>query len=423
MNDADKETLPLVSIIVPVYNVERYLSTCIDSLLAQTYGNIEILCIDDGSTDASWDILRKYEAAHKNIHVFLNARNQGLSYTRNRGIKTAAGKYLCFVDSDDALETEAVARLVHEAEAGQTDLVFFDYDQIDREGKKNTVAAQHFLYQELPEHVVLSGQEMFLLMIEKLGAIRSPGCGQFVRAEFLREKQFSFEDGLLHEDVMFTTKTLLLAERVSVLNEKLYLYRRYSEPTISTSADPLRTQSIFYSFSYFWSLWRRMAPMWPSAMNQGFAKHLKNIFQLYLSCRPLARQEEPFRYGNMADRFLFDIFEKCEMTIENHLTFLKDDWKAIQAAKHIFIYGAGVFGVEAMSQIHGRGRSIEKVFVSNLAGNPENLHGTDVIAFDPSMIHGEDVLVFAIRPETAGALLERLRTDLPCPVILPQSKM
>lgn len=414
---------PLVSIIVPVYNVAHYLSACLESLLAQTYTAIEILCIDDASTDVSREILRQYEGAHENIHVLWNAVNQGLSYTRNRGIRAAGGRYLCFVDSDDALEPQAIAHLVKEADAGQTDLVFFDYGQIDGDGKRDATAAKHFLYQAFPEHEVMSGQDMFLLMIEKLEAVRSPGCGQFVRTGFLREKHLAFEEGLLHEDVMFTTKTLLLAERVSVLNEKLYLYRRYSEPTISTSANPLRAQSIFYSFSYFWILWHQMAPLWTAKMNRGFAKHLKNIFQLYLSCRPFAEQQAPFRYGNIADNFLFDLFEKCEMTIENHLIFAEEDRAILRTAKHVFVYGAGVFGVEAVSQIHGMGVAVSGVVVSSLAGNPKSLQGVPVSLYHRSSFQDRDVLIFAIRPEAAGELLVKLEKELPCAIVKPKVRM
>ena len=91
---------PLVSIIVPVYNVESWLNKCIDSLLEQSYKNIEILLINDGSTDKSGDICNEYLNKSSKIRVF-NNENKGLSYSRNFGMKNANGKYIVFIDSDD----------------------------------------------------------------------------------------------------------------------------------------------------------------------------------------------------------------------------------------------------------------------------------------------------------------------------------
>ena len=91
------------SIIVPVYNVEQYLAECLDSLLSQTYEDYEIICINDASTDKSYDILLEYSDNNKCIKVLNNDSNQGQSYSRNRGIKEAVGEYVLFVDSDDML--------------------------------------------------------------------------------------------------------------------------------------------------------------------------------------------------------------------------------------------------------------------------------------------------------------------------------
>lgn len=413
----------VVSVIVPVYNVERYLSACLDSLLSQSHPWLEIFCIDDASTDGSFQILQRYCQKYDNIHAMKNFRNQGSSYTRNRGIRCANGKYLCLLDADDALKPGAIERLVDVAESGQTDLVFFDYEQIDEEGRVDAIFSQHMLYEGFQQHAVWSGEEAFLLMMKKLEAIRSPGCGVFIRTSFLRKKHVFFKEGLINEDLMFTTQAIIRAERVSILNEKLYLYRQHPEVTISTSADPLRAQSVFYIFSFFWTKWKKLIPYWSKEMNQAFAHHLRNIFYLYQSYRPIAKQTEPFRYGNEADRFLFDLMESSEITIVNHLTFSNDDWSVMHEAKHIFIYGAGVLGVEAMSQIHGQGLSVATVFVSSLTGNPTELHETEVIVFDRSVVHAGDVLVFAIRPETAGTLLKKLEKELPCAIVKPKVRM
>ena len=97
-----------VSIIVPVYNVQKYLARCIESLICQTYGNIEIILVNDGSTDGSEDICKEYKNIDNRI-IVINQKNAGLSVARNTGIENASGDYLCFVDSDDWVELDYVS--------------------------------------------------------------------------------------------------------------------------------------------------------------------------------------------------------------------------------------------------------------------------------------------------------------------------
>lgn len=98
--------MDLITVVVPVYNAEKTIEKCVDSLLSQSYSNIEIILINDCSTDRSLDICKNYADKHGNIKVLSNQKNSGVSYTRNRGIDDAHGKYICFVDSDDYVETE-----------------------------------------------------------------------------------------------------------------------------------------------------------------------------------------------------------------------------------------------------------------------------------------------------------------------------
>ena len=113
---------PLISIIVPVYNVEKYLSKCIDSIINQTYKNIEIILIDDGSTDSSGAICDKYALVDSRIHV-LHIENSGVSNARNVGLNHATGDYIGFVDSDDYIEPNMYELLLEELIADDVDVV------------------------------------------------------------------------------------------------------------------------------------------------------------------------------------------------------------------------------------------------------------------------------------------------------------
>ena len=111
MNTLDPTCRPQVSVVVPVYNVEKYLARCLDSLIAQTERNLEIICVDDGSTDGSAAILADYAAKDPRIQV-MTQPNAGQAVARNRGMDAATGEFLCFVDSDDAAHPRLVERLL-----------------------------------------------------------------------------------------------------------------------------------------------------------------------------------------------------------------------------------------------------------------------------------------------------------------------
>ena len=112
----------LVSVVVPVYNLEKYIENCLKSIVAQTYKNLEILCIDDGSTDGSARIIKEFAGTDERIKYFYQ-RNQGLSATRNEGIRISTGEYILFIDPDDFLHVEAVERFVQAALEEKADLV------------------------------------------------------------------------------------------------------------------------------------------------------------------------------------------------------------------------------------------------------------------------------------------------------------
>lgn len=116
----------LVSIIIPVYNVERYLVECLDSVLKQTYNNIEVICVDDASTDNSLSILEKYASQDKRLQVIRKEENVGLASARNAGFDIAIGKYVYYLDSDDYIDLNAIELLYSYAEKYNTDCVYFN---------------------------------------------------------------------------------------------------------------------------------------------------------------------------------------------------------------------------------------------------------------------------------------------------------
>ena len=124
----------LVSVIIPVYNVEKYIEKCIESVLEQTFGDFEIIVVIDGSTDGSEAIARRLQEENPGKITVINQENKGLGGARNTGIINARGKYLLFVDSDDYIEKELLADATKIIESENSDIVFFDFNYVDENG-------------------------------------------------------------------------------------------------------------------------------------------------------------------------------------------------------------------------------------------------------------------------------------------------
>lgn len=133
-----------VSVIIPVFNAQKYLRDCLDSIIFQSLKDIEIICINDGSEDHSLELLNEYSQKHYNINVLVQ-KNYGRSIARNRGISQAKGEYIIFLDSDDLLESYALAYLWNIAKKNDLDVLYFDAKTIyeDDEKKKNILIFRH----------------------------------------------------------------------------------------------------------------------------------------------------------------------------------------------------------------------------------------------------------------------------------------
>lgn len=212
-----------VTIIVPVYNAEQYLKACLDSIVSQTYRNIEIFLIDDGSTDNSGIICDEYAMKDKRIRVFHN-ENKGVSYSRNLGISKATSKYLLFVDSDDVIEKEYVYDLVRPIEKKDYDLVVCNrVDIFLPENKKKEIV----INQEL-----LSGnfQNDYYLLIELLKAPYT----KLYKKEIIDKYNIRFPIGVSSsEDQRFNFLYFEHVKKYTFINKCLYKYFRRDNNSLS----------------------------------------------------------------------------------------------------------------------------------------------------------------------------------------------
>ena len=223
---------PILTFVVPVHNAERYLASTIESLRNQSLFEIEILCINDGSTDKSEEILEQYKDADSRIRV-ISQNNIGVSATRNKGMAQARGKYIAFVDADDFISPNMANMCVSIAEKNSLDVVSFDYQCFDCTSGKYI---DH--YWTISNHKT----ELPLGQIFNIEAFRN---GRFAfygsSCAFLWKKSFLVENGInfpaikISEDVCFVIDALTNAERVTIIPEALYYYRRNTPGSAITS--------------------------------------------------------------------------------------------------------------------------------------------------------------------------------------------
>lgn len=209
-----------VSVIIPVYNAEEYLEQCLDSVVRQTLQDIEIICIDDGSSDRSPDILRRYAATDTRFHI-VSQNNCGAGKARNTGIDTATGEYIAFLDSDDWLVLSALEKLYMQAAGYDADICIC--------GRINHMNqyGEDFTYQILPNPKLYPQEQSFCLdqsnsFFDFADIIV---WNKLYRRSFLEEKQIRFPSAKRAEDIYFTTIAACSARKMIILPDALIHYR------------------------------------------------------------------------------------------------------------------------------------------------------------------------------------------------------
>ena len=218
----------LVSIVVPIYNTSAYLENCICSILKQDYYNLEIILVNDGSTDNSLSICKKYASKDSRISI-INSDNSGVSHARNLGLRMAKGKYICFVDSDDYVMNDYVSYLTNlikktNAEIAVTTEMYTSFKMISNRHEQNSVN-------------VISGKDATYAMLTYKFPI-GVYCKIF-DSDFLKKNKVNFDEELIiGEGFNFNIDSLQFANRVAVGNKKIYFYRRnnYNSTTTNFSA-------------------------------------------------------------------------------------------------------------------------------------------------------------------------------------------
>ena len=201
--------MPKISVIIPVFNTEKYLQRCLESVLNQTLSDIEIICINDCSADNSLGILREYSAKDKRVKIINFTRNQGAAAARNTGIKEAGGEYLGFIDSDDYIEPDFYENLYKKAVKTGADIIKGSDMKLCYPDGKTEIDEQNYKIR----------QNKLNFWCQYTTAI--------FKTDFIKKNKIDFPEGLLvGEDPVFTIKAAILANKIEVINNAQYYYMR-----------------------------------------------------------------------------------------------------------------------------------------------------------------------------------------------------
>lgn len=218
-----------VSVVVPVYNVEKYLKDCLNSLINQSLREIEIICVNDGSTDSSLSILEEYDDERIKI---ITQENKGLSGARNTGFKKASGEYTFFLDSDDWLELNALEEMYNLSEKLDLDICLCQFVNYIHES--NTY--EHNDYTDITalnpsfDGTVFNYNDISDVIFK----ITHSAANKLYKTDFLKDLNAEFPEGLNYEDVVYFFKVFLMASRVSIVRKPFYIYR-IRDNSISTT--------------------------------------------------------------------------------------------------------------------------------------------------------------------------------------------
>jgi glycosyltransferase involved in cell wall biosynthesis len=232
----------IFSIIVPVYNIEKYLMQCVDSILCSTINDMEVILVNDGSSDESYQICDNYEKRDNRITV-IHQENGGLSAARNSGIKIAKGEYLLFVDGDDWIDASVLVQLetMIKKSPNPLDVVFLEIVKSFPNGTQQPMGDGYNVE-------LINGKDKKTVMNHLANLSKYPGsaCAKCIRRELIISNNLLFENGLLSEDIDWTVLLYRLAQTFGYIPQPYYFYRQVRPGSITQGSNPKRLGDLLY---------------------------------------------------------------------------------------------------------------------------------------------------------------------------------
>lgn len=286
---------PKISVIIPIYNTASYLNEALSSICNQTLKELEIILINDGSTDQSQAIIEEYTRKDDRVKYTVQP-NQGLSVARNNGLQQATGEYIYFMDSDDMLDPNALEECYNICKKRQLDCVFFDAETFCEDSQ----IKQTFNYCRkgvMDENKIWNGTALLLNELKK-DIFQPSACLCFTRHSFLKEYFRGFPPGIIHEDHIFALQLRLNAKRICYIPQPFFK-RRVRANSIMTTQFGMRNIEGYTRISTEVQKWKSQHPEWNAIINLYLEKTLNAVIWLGHSMTLLEKIETYCRFRRL----------------------------------------------------------------------------------------------------------------------------
>lgn len=376
----------MMTIIIPVYNRAEAIGRCLDSILCQDTHDIEIICINDASTDDTKNVLNEYAEKNSNIRVYTNICNRGQGYSRNYGVDLSSGDYIWFVDSDDMIAQEAISELRKRLD--DNDVIYFDSVRMDERGIV-------FRPSEIEEQLIpISGLEFV-----QRGFMTSSSCFQLFRKKFLLQNSIRYREGYYAEDWVFGIKTLVLAARAIYLKKPFYTYIKSENSISNNERNEYAFMGLFmalfdlneFCHSRDWadSTYRILIKEY--ARLYRYVKRNYNIFyekKLDEWAESLEASQSRLYWFIKADLFGRKFIEKIEVRILERIKF----------AEAVYIFGTGDVAMEILPIVDMLNKRVKAYLVSdNIPIGKKAIYGVPVYHLSEiNDMRKDDLIIVAV---------------------------
>ena len=282
--------MPKVSVIVPIYNVEKYLEKCINSLLSQTLEDIQIILVNDGSKDNSGNIAKEYEKNNKDRVIYVEKENGGLSDARNYGLKYATGDFIAFLDSDDYIEKNAYEEMYNKAIEENADYVECD-----------------FIW-EFPNKIRIDKQYPYKNKKEMLSFVRVVAWNKLIKRQLITDNNLEFPKGLRYEDVEFTYKLIPFINKFTYV-DKPFIHYVQREGSIANVQNE-RTAEIFTVLDNVIEFYKK------NNIYEEYRDELEYNYARYLLCSSLKRMCK-IKDKTIREKLLTESWERLNLNFPN----------------------------------------------------------------------------------------------------------
>ena len=399
--------MPKVSVVIPVYKVEKYLPACLDSVLSQSLQDIEVICIDDASPDRCPEMLDEYAGRDARVRVLHLPENHQQGYGRNRGTEMAKGKYVYFLDSDDMITREALEELYNLAERDQLDCIYFDSQVIyeNKELEKKNVTYTTGRWGKY-ENRVYSGRELYELFIEQ----NDWNCyvqRTFWRREFLLDNEVFSPEHTEHEDEFFSFKGTLLAQRVRYI-AKDYFIRRYRDDSVMTRPPhPKDFHGYFVNYCARVDLVQKLGYSSKGTDEEiwHMCERMNHFFPLF------SASEDPREWFNDEEQLRYYYYYSYAQRMGGpyYKELIKKLSVPIQKDKHVWIYGAGIVGKRVYDVLINNDYIVDGFLVTKKEGNPRVLLGREVFQVEEISPSDNCVAIVAVTGKARQEMQETLK--------------